>query len=382
MRTKLIALIVLFTTSILSAQTIYEEIRSNKLGTARQIKIQLPRNYDTNTEKNYPVFVVFDGDYLFEIVAANVDYYAYWEDMPEAIVIGINQVSSRRQDTYYSEQNFLPAETGVDFFEFVGMELMPYINENYRTKSFRVAVGHGETANFINYYLFKDKPLFDSYIVLSPDLAETMSTNLVDRLKQIRNKKKYYLSTASRDKKNIKAEIKELNAQLSKIENDNFSYKFDSIVEATHYSAPAHAIPKALEHIFYIYQPISREEYQNKILTYEESPVEYLNKKYDTIFELFGIEKQILVNDFKAISAAIEKNETFEAYEALSKLARKHYPETLLGSYYLARYQEETGAPKKAMKTYRAAFVLEEIAGITKDLMLERADAIKADFGY
>ena len=63
-------------------------------------------------------------------------------------------------------------------------------------------------------------------------------------------------------------------------------------------------------------------------------------------------------------------------------MARKQYPETLLGNYYLARFYEETGESKKAMKTYQSAYILEEIGGLTKDMMLERADSIKADFGY
>ena len=78
----------------------------------------------------------------------------------------------------------------------------------------------------------------------------------------------------------------------------------------------------------------------------------------------------------------VEKNEKFEYYEALGKLARDQYPDTLLGHYYLARFYEEAGEPKKAMKTYQSAYILKEIGGYTKDEMLEKADAIKADFGY
>ena len=80
------------------------------------------------------------------------------------------------------------------------------------------------------------------------------------------------------------------------------------------------------------------------------------------------------MNDFKAIAAAIEKNEDYEQYESLGKMARKHYPKALLGNYYLARFYEETGEPKKAMRTYQSAYILDEIAGLTKDLMLEKAD--------
>jgi hypothetical protein len=72
----------------------------------------------------------------------------------------------------------------------------------------------------------------------------------------------------------------------------------------------------------------------------------------------------------------------YQYYEELGKIARKEYPETLLGSYYLARFYEEEGEPKKAMRTYQSAYTLEEIAGLTKDLMLEKADEIKRDFGY
>ena len=112
----------------------------------------MPRGYTNDTDKNYPLFIVLDGDYMFEAVAGNVDYYSYWEDMPEAIVVGINQVDKRYDDCMYSGQNSLPIETGANFFEFIGTELIPYIQNKYRIGNFRVAVGHGETANFINYY--------------------------------------------------------------------------------------------------------------------------------------------------------------------------------------------------------------------------------------
>ena len=114
----------------------------------------------------------------------------------------------------------------------------------------------------------------------------------------------------------------------------------------------------------------------------EDSPVTYLTEKYQTILDLFDIDKPILINDFNAIEAAINKTEKFEYFEELGKIARKEYPDTLLGNYYIARFYEETGEPKKAMKAYQTAYVLQEIGGITKDEMLRRADAIKADFGY
>ncbi|GAB1855250.1 hypothetical protein MHTCC0001_00830 [Flavobacteriaceae bacterium MHTCC 0001] len=364
------------------AQVKYENFKSEKLDEERQIKIQLPRGYDVNQDKVYPVFIVLDGDYLFEAVAGNVDYFSYWDEMPESIVVGINQIDKRYDDCMYSEQNSLPIDNGAKFFEFVGMELLPYIESNYRTTNFRVMVGHGETANFINYYLLKAKPLFQGYVVVSPELAPLMLEYIPEALKKVETKSYYYLANSANDNKSIKKMSDALNSDIAAIENENLKYAFSSFENTSHYSVPAHTIPNALEHIFQVYKPITKKEYKEEILELEISPVLYLEEKYQTIQQVFGIEKTILINDFKAISAAIEKNQLYEYYEQLGKLARKYYPETLLGGYYIGRFYEETGEPKKALRTYESAFALDEIAGVTKDRVLELAEAIKEDFGY
>lgn len=381
MRYSLSVLALFFGICFAQSQVVYEQFDSHKLGEKRELKIQLPRNYDDDPDQSYPLFVVLDGDYMFEIVAGNVDYYSYWEDMPDAIVVGVNQVETRDQDTYYSEQNSMPMDSGAQFFEFISMELLPYMVSNYRLAEFRVAVGHGETANFINYYLLKNQPLFHAYINISPTYAPDLFEFLPERVQQIQQKTFYYLATSKDDVKSIKTGVDEMHQRLSAIDNKSFLYEFDSFEGPSHYSNPAHAIPSALESIFFVFQPISKKEYKERILTLETSPVAYLEEKYKMIEELFGFEKQIVVNDFRAIAAVIEKKELYEEFEALGKIARKEYPDTVLGHYFLGRFYEETGKPKKAMKTYRSAYILEEIGGYTKDQMLRRADAIKNDFG-
>jgi predicted alpha/beta superfamily hydrolase len=366
----------------LTAQTQYREIESDRLGGKRQLKIQLPRNYDGNSEKYYPVIVVMDGDYLFEPVAGNVDFYSYWEEMPDVIVVGILQDETRDDDTLYDDTNFLPTETGAAFFEFVGLELMPYLDENYRTANFRIAVGHDLTASFINYYLMKEPTLFQGYVSISPDLAPLMDERLIDRLGASKQKIFYYLATGTEDIKVLREPIKELDNQLKAIGNENLRYYYDNFDGATHYSMVGRAIPMALENIFSIYRPISKKEYKETLLNLPGSPYDYLVQKYATVKELFGLDDTIRVNDFVATSTAIEKRSDWESLERLGKLARAQYPETMLGNYYLALALEKTGETKKAMRTYQNGYLLEEISFITKDLMLDRAAKIKEDFGY
>ncbi|WP_026933173.1 alpha/beta hydrolase [Christiangramia echinicola] len=364
------------------AQIKYESITSQKLGETRQIKIQLPRNYEENLDKRYPVVVVLDGDYLFEPVAGMVDYYSYWEDAPEMIVVGINQDGVRMQDTYYSENNFLPEGKGAKFFEFIGMELLANLDQKYRTANFKIIVGHDFTSNFINYYLLKQNPIFQGYINLSPDLAPEMANRVTNALNTAESRKWFYMATASDDVPNLKEDILGFDNSLKNLENELVEYNFDNFEGATHYSLVGKAIPSALESMFEIYRPISTKDYNEKLLQTSVSPSEFLAEKYNSIEELYSIKKKISLNDFMAVYKAIEKTRNWEEYKDLYKMAFEHYPGTMLGTFFEARYEEETGNPKRAMRIYQNAYGQEKIAFLDADFMLEKADAIKKDFGY
>lgn len=364
------------------SQVIYEEFTSDKLEETRKLKIQLPRNYDTNTEKVYPVVLVLDADYLFEPVAGNVDYFSYWEDMPESIVVGVMQGNKRYDDCNYDEMNYLPAEKGADFFEFIGLELMPYIDTKYRTAKFVIGVGHDFTANFLNYYLYKDPPLLNGYILLSPDLAPETATRLAGRIPAVGNKLFYYLATGTDDIKNLMEDTQSLDATLKGIKSDNFNYYFDNFEGATHYSLVGRGIPKALEKIFAVYRPISKQQYSDVLLKMETPISQYLIDKYATIKDLFGLTNPIRANDYIATAKASEKRKQWESLKTIAEMAQRDYPDTVLGSYYMGRYYEEIGEPKKAMRTFQAAFDKEEVDFITIDMMLDRADRIKEEFGY
>lgn len=378
-----LSLLLFFCATIHYAQTTTESFDSEKLGESRTIQLHIPEGY--SDEKIYPIIVVLDANYLFESVVANSRFYSYWDEMPESIVVGINQNSDsiREKDCDYDDENGLPQDKGNDFFEFIGMELIPYIEKNYNTASFKLVIGHDVTANFINYYLFKDKPLFDAYINLSPYFAPMMEERLAKRLSEFQTKKFYYMATSEEDQKKQAKRIRAFDTMLKDVKNDNFFYYFDDFADANHNSLALYAIPRALDQIFSMYKPISVKEYKEKILKLEgKTAYDYLIEKYSTIKDLFGFEKQVSINDFMAVYAAIRKKDDLESLQNLAKLGKKQYPETMLGHFFQAEYHEKNGDAKKAMKTYQNAFTYKEIDFLTKDLMLEKADQIKSDFGW
>lgn len=362
---------------------IYDKIYSDKLSTEREITIQLPRDYNLDEEKRYPVFIVFDGDYLFEIVSGNVDYMSFWGDIPEAIVVGINQIDSRYNDTSVVDNiNFTPISSTANFFEFVSQELIPYINKNYRTTNFRVAVGHERTANFINFFLIKKVPIMNGYIAVSPKYTKKMKEYLAQYLISSSQNIYYYLSTSNEDFQSISEDVLDFNQRLDSLNNENIHYKFQNLVIPSHYTLPAYTIPYSIEDMFSIYKDINRIEYDSIILKLETSPVKYLEEKYEKIKNHFGVIKEMSINDFIAVEQYIDEKEKFHFFKDLAKLATSKYRETILPSYYMGRFYEETGDAEKAMHIYRSAYNMDDIAGITKEYLLQKADEIAEKYGY
>ena len=363
--------------------TIYDKIYSDKLSTEREITIQLPRDYNLDEEKRYPVFIVFDGDYLFEIVSGNVDYMSFWGDIPEAIVVGINQIDSRYNDTSVVDNiNFTPISSTANFFEFVSQELIPYINKNYRTTNFRVAVGHERTANFINFFLIRKVPIMNGYIAVSPKYTKKMKEYLAQYLISSSQNIYYYLSTSNEDFQSISENVLDFNQRLDSLNNENIHYKFQNLVIPSHYTLPAYTIPYSIEDMFSIYKDINRIEYDSIILKLKTSPVKYLEEKYEKIKNHFGVIKEMSINDFIAVEQYIDEKEKFHFFKDLAKLATRKYRETILPSYYMGRFYEETGDAEKAMHIYRSAYNMDDIAGITKEYLLQKADEIAEKYGY
>lgn len=370
-----------FSVCITNSQALYETIESKKLDGSRELKIQLPRNYDSDSKRSYPLVIVLDGDYLFEPVAGNIDYQAYWEDIPDCIVVGVKQGNTREDDFYYDDDNFLPIAEGANFYEFLASELIPYIENNYSASNYRIIAGHDLGANFMNYYLFKDRPIFRAFIALSPDLAPKMADRLKERLALIEQESFYYMATADADIRFLRNSIIECDTKLKLVENEKLQYKFDDFKDANHYSLVGRGIPKALNEIFTLYKPINGKEYNEKIIPFEGSPFEYLTKKYEDIEYFYGFKKKLIENDIRAIASASNKKNDLESLENLAKLVKKEYPNSMLSAYYMGMFHEKEGNYKRALLRYKAGLLLEPSQYIDKEIMLDKMydaqDALK-----
>ena len=379
MKKHLFLLIVSFSFSSIFAQFKLDTITSARLKEDRVISISLPYSYGKEKNKKYPLLLLLDGNYLFEPFSGALKYGNYWDDLPEVITVAIDQGKpfDRELESDVDDQNGLPIEKGAQFFDFITMELMPYLEKKYTIAPFKIIAGHDVTAGFLNLFLYKDNPLFDAYISMSPEFPKDMETRIPTRLNSIKKTLFYYQSTADGDLKKMQDLIKTLDTNIKTVNNPNLYYQFDDFKNASHYSLVLHSIPNALYHIFGVYQPISNTEYQEKIVKLPSDYVGFLTKKYDIIEKSYGIKMPIRINDFRAIEAAILKNNAFTEFEQLAALSKKSYPKAMLSQYHMGMFYEKTGDTKKANKAYMNAYSMEEIGSLTKDFMLEKADAMK-----
>lgn len=380
---KHLFLAILFSISFQSySQKITDTIVSQKLKEDREFTVSLPESYAKNKTKKYPVLILLDGDYLLEPFQGALNYGAYWDDLPEVIIVGVtqNKKDERYSDCAFDPETGLPEGKGERFFEFIGQELLTYIEKTYRIAPFKIIAGHDITAGFLNYYLYKDQPLFNAYISLSPELPYQMEEIIPQRLLTLNQPIFYYQATADGDLKRTQEGIITLDSAVANIKKPTLNYLFDNFKGASHYSLVLHAIPSALYQFFGIYQPISVNEFKEKIAILPSGYVKYLENKYEIIEKSFALKTTIRVNDFKAIEAAILKNKAYNELEELSNLARKNYPESMLADYELGFMYEKNGDNKKAIKYFQTAYQKDEIGDLTKNMMLDKIDDLKKGF--
>lgn len=380
-----------FSLNILSSQNLdslnvgrlNDTILSKYLNEKRSLEIQLPRSYDVDLKKKYPLMIVLDGDYMFNIAAGSVDYLSYWGDIPENIVVGINQKDTRFKDSsVFDNITHTPITSTASFYDFIVNEVIPYFSKNYRISNFRVILGQERTANFANFFLLKKNPQIRGVISISPKISENMNRYLSENLSKVNSKIVYTLSSSKKDFESIFKNVLKLEASLDSIDNKNF--KFQSLIydKENHYILPSVSVPNSIRGTYSMYSDIDKTEYDSIISKLETSPIDYVKNKYQLIKDFYDEDKSISMNDFRAIEDYIEENEFYDLYDELSKLAKEEYPKTILPSYYKGRFYESTGDLKKAMHIYQSAYNMNEVQGLTKEFLLELAERIKQDLNY
>ena len=347
--------------SSFSQHFINHKIDSYELDEKRDVRIYLPVSYDEDTERQYPVTVVFDAEYLFDLYVGNAVLFAQKDKAPEQIVIGINQNYNdmRYKDCAYDKNSSYPTGKSESFYRFIRSEVLAYLEENYRVSPFRTIVGNTLTANFTNYFFIEDRPGFNAFININPNYAPDMSSLLVSNAQNVsKNSYYYYLSGGDYVSAKRAKGIAATNSQLASINNEKFNYKYDDLSGATSTSSIGQAIPRALAFIFEIYSSISKEEFNTKIKNLSPpDAIAYLENKYVDIEYLFGSNLAMRERDIYALESIIIDTENGDYLRDFGEMIARMYPESHLGDYYIGLSFEMKGKYKRALEAYKDGYI-------------------------
>lgn len=361
---KLYLLMILFvmTTSAFAQNTIIETIKSKELSgelnNERVLKIYLPESYKQDSTRVYPLAIVLDAEYLFDIYVANSKMFAMNDLAPEQIVVGVyqNQKNERQTDCEVDVNGRL-TETSSKFIRFIQNELISHIESKYRISPFKTIVGNTITANFINYFLLEQEPVFNAYININPSYSTDIADLFRSRIPSIDKNIYYYLNNGDYNGKQKNKVIETNYYVLKNFENENFQYKYDVFNGSTKISSIGQAIPGALAYIFDMYSPISKEEFDEHIAQLSPAEaIEYLEKKYVEIQYLFGANLKIRQRDIFAIESIVLDKEDGDYLEEFGKMINRLYPESPIGDYYIGQYYETSNDLKRALKYYKNGF--------------------------
>ena len=355
-------LIFLFTCSTVYGQQILTTtIESDYLENSRDVRIYIPQSYELDSVKSYPLAIVFDAEFLFDIYVGNSVLFASKDKAPEQIVVGINMAETRKNDTYFNINTGQLNPTNQAFYEFIRDEVTFYMESNYRTSPFISLIGTGTSANLISQFLKESKPIFNAYVCINPIFSDFIRQQMQNFALERYGKEDntFYLYTNNSNTFSPKRQtlINQVQTFLGNYEIENFNIVNDYITTKSSISTIGEAIPRAITKVFELYSPISKDEFDTKIKNLSpEDAIAYLENKYIEIEFLFGSNLGIREQDVFAVESIIIDKENGDYLRDFGKMILKLFPSSPLGDYYIGRYYEEGNMIKKALKHYKIGY--------------------------
>lgn len=220
-------------------------ITSGILKEERIINVWTPPNYN-NSIISYPVFYMPDGGIKedFPHIANTLDKLIREKKIPACILVGIENTERRRDLTGESkekddEQFNIPMTDGAkDFRAFITDELMPEIDNRYRTSNKKGIIGESFAGLFVIETFLLKPHIFDFYIAMDPSLwwnAHYLVENTEQLLGNLpgRQTKLWFAGSSAKD---IHQYTDQFADKLQKKQRQNLQWKYSAEPKEEHHT--------------------------------------------------------------------------------------------------------------------------------------------------
>ena len=332
------------------------KIFSDTLGEERSILVGKPASYEQGNE-SYPIMIVLDGGAHFHYTTGLTKYLASNQFIPELLVIAVQNTDRNRDLTPPSqvprEIEGLPTHGGATNFQtFLADELLPWIDENYRTRPYKILAGHSFGGLFAINSLVTRPELFDAYIAISPSL-QWNDQRLVDRAEAFfDNTAKLDASlfmTVGNEGNGLLGGVRKLSGVLDEKAPSGFDWHFEHMPLETHGSVPQRSTYQGLEFVFANWYLRNPDEF------YSKYGMDAIEQFYETGDNKYGYERGVPSSTLLNIIARLANSgQIGEANDLL--LRRKDTLQAPAGFYeFIASTNREAGNKQQAIELYRLA---------------------------
>lgn len=249
-------------------------IQSNVLDKTIPLSIHLPANYDTS-KKTYPVAYMMGSDYRarFAMLASTLDYMGEGQ-IPEMILIGIDlpEGNGVLLPTRDDKDTTIP-DSYIEFFE---TELIPQVDNTFRTAPFRTLYGASNSGFFCVYTLLSKPHLFNGYFASSPSLMHipTVLHQKVESgpLQTLAGNRSLHIIYS--DDEDLTDDVAAFSAVVEDHKPASFTYKVDELVNQGH--VPAIDFTMFLLALYPDFNPLDELDSLDKVIAH----FEMLSKRY------------------------------------------------------------------------------------------------------
>lgn len=223
---------------------------------SRTLRIATPAGYVSGTER-YPVVYLLDGERHFGYASAIAGFLAENDRIPKMLVVGIDSGGMARRthdltppSSSAMDNRFSPGNGGADaFLSFLAGEAIPFVEKNYRTRPYRLLIGHSFGGLFGVYALVRRPTLFNGYILADPSLYWNNEAVVADAKALLQKSGSLPVDlyvTAS----GAAGAVENFVAALGGTAHSGLRWRFERMQQEDHASIPLPSVYRGLETIF------------------------------------------------------------------------------------------------------------------------------------
>lgn len=340
------------------------QLHSTILEEDREYWISLPDSYDNENSsyKKYPILVILDGNIHFQSISGMVNYmssdrYRSWK-IPEMIVVGIQNVDRRRD--YTPDKIVTVRENnsggGKKFLRFLEEELIPELDQNYRTSDYRILFGHSLGGLLTTHAYLQPTSAFKAFLAIDPSFGTWDSAVMDQKLANFSPEsfQRYlYIATANWGKRNITNRDRHVRffESLHRLSEEEFPVQLEYFENENHASVPPIAFYKGISAIFDGYGITYREVTNPKQL--QEHFTEISNRLSSEFLPPENLVNQLGYNKLRSNNEA-EKALALEFF----RMNTQNYPESYNAFDSLAEAYANFGNSEKALENYQQSLQL------------------------